>query len=426
VTPLSRALLPWLIIAALFALAPLVFSSDFALTTMSLICVNAIFALSFNILLGQTGLLSFGHAVYFGLGGYVAIHALNAAHGSLPLPVFPLIGGLGGLFFGVLFGLVASRRGGIVFSMISLGLGELVSSSSFILRTFFGGEEGITANRTKAAAFFGLKFGPQIEMYYLTASWCLLAMIAIRALTATPLGKIWNAARENPERVEFIGYRPETLRFYAFVFAAGFAGVAGGLSALNFEIMNAQQLGAQQSGLVLLMAYVGGVGHFFGPVLGAAIITYLQARLSDLTDVWQLYFGIMFIGVVMLAPGGLAGWIAMHIEAARRGELGRLAPSYAAVAPAITLICIGATLTIELAHRLFARSPGDPAVLSLGSLDLDATTVAPWLAALALLIAGGAGLGWAWPRVRMAWGAATPAAPAVKAAAAPAAKAPAA
>jgi branched-chain amino acid transport system permease protein len=245
-------------------------------------------------------------------------------------------------------------------------------------------------------------------------------------LTATPLGKIWNAARENPERVEFIGYRPETLRFYAFVFAAGFAGVAGGLSAVNFEIMNAQQLGAQQSGLVVLMAYVGGVGHFFGPVLGAAIITYLQARLSDLTDVWQLYFGIMFISVVMLAPGGLAGWIAMHVEAARRGELGRLAPSYAAAAPAIALICVGATLTIELAHRLFARSPGDPAVLSLGSLDLDATTTAPWFAALALLIAGGAGLGWAWPKVRSAWGAATPAAPHEKLDAAPAAKAPAA
>jgi hypothetical protein len=116
----------------------------------------------------------------------------------------------------------------------------------------------------------------------------------------------------------------------------------------------------------------------------------------------------------------------MHIEAARRGELGRLAPSYAAVAPAIAFICIGATLTIELAHRLFARLPGDPAVLSLGSLDLDATTTAPWLAALALLIAGGVGLGWAWPRVRMAWGAAAPAALAEKPAAESAAKAPAA
>jgi branched-chain amino acid transport system permease protein len=422
----TRALLPWLILAAVLALAPFVFSSDFALTTMSLICINAIFALSFNILLGQTGLLSFGHAVYFGLGGYVTIHLLNATRGILPLPLFPFIGGLGGLFFGVLFGLVASRRGGIVFSMISLGLGELVSSSSFILRTFFGGEEGITANRTKAAAFFGLKFGSQIQVYYLTAAWCLIAMIAIRALTATPLGKIWNAARENPERVEFIGYRPETLRFYAFVFAAGFAGVAGGLSVVNFEIMNAQQLGAQQSGLVLLMAYVGGVGHFFGPALGAAVITYMQARLSDLTDVWQLYFGLLFIGVVMLAPGGLAGWIAMHIEAARRGELGRLAPSYAAVAPAIVLVCVGATLTIELAHLLFARSPGDPAVLSLGSLNLDATTIAPWLATFALLIVGLAGLSWAWPRVRMAWGAAAPAAPGEKTAAESVAKAPAA
>ena len=155
-----RFLAPWLATAAVFALAPLVFRSGFALTTMSLIGINVIFALSYNILLGQTGLLSFGHAVYFGLGAFIAIHTLNAAveaNLGLPLPAFVLVGGLGGLVFGYLFGLVVSRRGGLVFSMITLGIGELVSSSSFILRSFFGGEEGIVTNRTGAAAFFGLQ-----------------------------------------------------------------------------------------------------------------------------------------------------------------------------------------------------------------------------------------------------------------------------
>ena len=135
-------------------------------------------------------------------------------------------------------------------------------------------------------------------MYYLTAASCFLAMVAVYALTRTPLGRVWNATRDNPERVEFIGYKPETLRLYACCFAAMFAGVAGGLAAINFEIMNAEQLGAQESTLVLLMAYVGGTGNFFGPILGAALITYLQVRLSDLTDIWQLYFGVLFIGVV--------------------------------------------------------------------------------------------------------------------------------
>jgi len=404
-------LAPWLVTAAALAAAPVVFRSDFALTTLSLIGINVIFALSFNILLGQTGLLSFGHAVYYGLGGFVAIQALNAAEGAnfdLPLPVFVLVGGLGGLVFGYLFGLVVSQRGGLVFSMITLGIGELVSSSSFILRSFFGGEGGIATDRTKAAAFFGHKFGPQIEIYYLTAACCFLVIMAVYALTRTPLGRIWNAAREDPERVEFLGYRPETLRLYACSFAALFAGVAGGLSAINFEIMNAQQLGAQESALVLLMAYVGGTGHFLGPILGAAVITYLEVRLSDVTDIWQLYFGVLFIGVVMLAPGGITGWIAMHVEAWRRGEIARLAPSYALVAPAIVVTAVGAVLLIELTHRLFARTMGESALLQLGPFTLDTASVAPWVIGGVLGFGGGLVVRWAWPRVQEAWSAAAP------------------
>ena len=407
-----RFLAPWLATAAVFALAPLVFHSGFALTTMSFIGINVIFALSYNILLGQTGLLSFGHAVYFGLGAFIAIHALNAAveaNLGLPLPVFVLVGGLGGLVFGYLFGLVVSRRGGLVFSMITLGIGELVASSSFILRSFFGGEEGIVTNRTGAAAFFGFKFSTQIQIYYLTAAWCFIAIVAVYALTRTPLGRIWNATRENPERVEFLGYKPETLRLYACCFAALFAGIAGGLSAINFEIATSELLGSQQSTLVLLMAYVGGTGHFFGPILGAALVTFAQIRLSDVTDIWQLYFGIVFIGVVLLAPGGMAGWISMHVEAWRRGELARLAPSYALAAPAILVTLIGAVLLIELTHRLFAHSMGEPTLLQWGPYQLDAASVAPWVIGCVLGFGGGFAVRWVWPRVREAWSAAGPA-----------------
>src|SRR5271157_2954540 len=293
------ALAPWLAFAVILVAAPRAFPSATALTMMSLMGVMIIFALSYNMLLGQTGLLSFGHAVYYGLGGFVAIHAMNAViHNKLgvSIPVIPLVGGLAGLLFGVLFGLVSTRRAGLVFSMISLGIGELVSSSSFILRTFFGGEEGITTNRARLAPLFGLKFGPQIEVYYLIAIWCFLCIAAMYALTRTPFGRICNAVRDNPERVQYIGYSAQRIRLIAFSFAAFFAGVAGALAAINFEIMNAQQLGAQQSGLVLLMTYIGGVGVFAGPILGAVIITFLQINLSDVTNAWRLYFGLMFIG----------------------------------------------------------------------------------------------------------------------------------
>ena len=132
-----------------------------------------------------------------------------------------------------------------------------------------------------------------------------------------------NAVRENPERVEFVGYSPRMVRLIAFCFAAFFAGIAGGLAAISFEIMNAQQLGAQQSSLVLVMAYIGGVGSFAGPIVGAVIITFLQIMLSDVTSAWQLYFGLMFIAVVMFAPEGVVGWTMLHLRALRGG--GRVA-----------------------------------------------------------------------------------------------------
>ena len=214
-----------------------------------------------------------------------------------------------------------------------------------------------------------------------------------------------NAVRENPDRAEFIGYSPRMLRFIAFCFAAFFAGIAGALAAINFEIMNAQQLGAQQSGLVLLMTYVGGVGYFFGPIIGAVIITFLQVMLSDVTEAWQLYFGLLFMGVVLYSPGGLAGWAMLHAEAVRRGVAWRLAPSYALVAPTIAAGVAGAILLIELAIRFFQQEPGDGAILRLPGLSLDANAPTPWIGALALLAAGiGCGR-LLWPRVGDAWGA---------------------
>ena len=148
----------WIAIAVVFALLPKIFTSGSALTMMSLMGIMIVFALSYNMLLGQAGMLSFGHAVYYGLGGFLAVHAMNLfVRETLPIPVIliPLVGGVAGLAFGIIFGSVSTRRGGTAFAMISLGLGELVSSSSLILRGFFGGEEGINTNRTKLFRVFG-------------------------------------------------------------------------------------------------------------------------------------------------------------------------------------------------------------------------------------------------------------------------------
>lgn len=127
-------------------------------------------------------------------------------------------------------------------------------------------------------------------------------MIAMYALTRTPLGRMCNAVRDNPERVQFVGYDPHVVRYIAFCFSGFFAGIAGSLAAINFEIANSAYLGAVQSGTVLFAAYIGGIGFFIGPIVGAIFVTILSLGLSDLTTVWQLYFGLFFIAVVMYAP----------------------------------------------------------------------------------------------------------------------------
>ena len=241
----------WVAVALLLLVLPKIFGSGGALTTFSLIGISIIFSLSYNILLGQTGLLSFGHAVYYGLGGFLVIHAINIISANklpIPLPVVPLVGGLTGLFFAALLGWVSTQRSGTAFAMISLGVAELIASSALILRTFFGGEAGISANRTKLFRVFDWNFGPQIQIYYLVAAWTLLAVIAMYALTRTPLGRMCNAVRDNPERVQFVGYDPHVVRYLAFCFAGFFAGIAGALAAINFEIANSAYLGAVQSG----------------------------------------------------------------------------------------------------------------------------------------------------------------------------------
>ena len=400
-----RGLLPWLAAALVLLVAPRVFTSGTSLTMMSIMGIMVVFALSYNMLLGQTGMLSFGHAVYYGFGAYFAIHAMNGAIRAglpIPLPLFPLVGGVAGLTFGVLFGLVSTKRGGTAFAMISLGLAELVASSANILRSFFGGEEGITLNRTKLPRLLDLNFGPQIQVYYLIAAWCLVAALLMYAITRTPLGRMCNAVRENPERVQFVGYNPATVRLIAFSLSAFFAGIAGALAAINFEIVNASYLGLALSGTVLLAAFIGGTGLFAGPIVGAVLVTWLQVMLSDLTEIWQLYFGLLFIGIVLFAPGGIAGLVAMHGPLWRRGTLGRLALPYAVAALPAAAFLVGAILAIEMAFHLLVKA-SDGSAMTFARVPLDAASALPWLVAAAL-VAGGAVLARpAFRRVAEAW-----------------------
>ncbi|MEP7068808.1 MAG: branched-chain amino acid ABC transporter permease [Usitatibacter sp.] len=392
--------------AALLAVLPWIpgLDGNFARSLASQMGIAAIFAISFNLLLGQTGLLSFGHAVYFGLGGYAAIHLLRAVNSGLPIPVpfVPLAGAAAGLAAGIVIGAVATRRAGTIFALITLGVGELVHAASLMLPGFFGGEEGITASRTRAPHFLGLDFSSQVQVYYVIAFWLLVTGVLALAFMRTPVGRMCNAVRDNPERAEFIGYDPQRVRLVACAVAAAFAGLAGGLHAINYEIVTSEAVGAARSGEVLLMVYIGGVHHFIGAIVGAVAITWLQVSLSDYTTAWLLYLGLAFMAVILYAPGGLAAVIARHAAIARTRARGAVVRAYALALPAALMMLGGAVTIVEIAYRL-STQPEAGGRMRLFWIPVDATTPWPWLGAAATAAAGFFLLRLAAPRVRSAW-----------------------
>jgi branched-chain amino acid transport system permease protein len=402
---MTKHWLAWFVAAVLAAVLPLVFKQSFAISLFCQMGINIIFALSYNMLLGQTGLLSFGHAVYFGLGAFFSIHALNMiSAGTLGIPVslLPVIGGLTGLLFGVLFGYVSTKRSGTPFSMISLGIGELVAACSLMFTAFFGGEQGISGNRVAGAKFMGISFGPQIQVYYLIAIWAMLCAALMYALTKTPLGRMANAVRDNAERAQFVGYNPQYVRYFILTLASGFAGVAGGLSAINYEIVTVENVNTATSGSVLLMTFIGGVGSFYGPIIGAILVTFLQVALSGYTKAWLLYFGLFFLIMVMYAPGGLASLIELHRPAWRASLARKLAPSYALAAIAGLIALAGLIGLIEIIYNIKTQA-GAGTEMSLFGIKFDSANAMPWLVSAVLLIGGLLLLRWVMPQIRTSW-----------------------
>ena len=395
----------WAAVAVFFAVLPLMFKQSFALSMLSQMGIAVIFALSYNMLLGQTGLLSFGHAVYFGLGAFFCAHALNligAGKFWFPVSMVPLIGGLAGLVFGLLFGFVTTRRAGTPFAMISLGIAEMVAASALMFTTFFGGEGGIATNRTVGGTVMGISYGPQIQVYYLIAGWCLVSMIAMFALTWTPLGRMANAVRDNPERAKFVGYNPTRVRWLMMSLASFFAGIGGGLAAINYEIVTAETLGLVASGNVVLMAFIGGVGHFWGPIIGAVLVTLLQSALSNYTQAWLLYFGLFFLVIIMFSPGGIANLVTLHKPAWKARLLPRLFPSYAVAAVAGSVMMLGFFALIEMIYHYEAKESIDKAFSFFGVV-LDPSKASAWIGTLAVFSIGIALFYGARKLVRRAW-----------------------
>src|SRR6185312_4784831 len=234
---------------------------------------------------------------------------------------------------------------------------------SLMFPGFFGGEAGVSGNRSTGSHLFGLTFGPQIQMYYLVAAWLLLCTVAMHALSRTPLGRMANAVRDNPERAQFVGYDPQRVRFMMVALSGFFAGVAGGLAALNYEIVTAESLSARTSGLVLLATYLGGMGFFFGPLIGASVVT-LHKRLWD------------------------------------TGQVRRAGVVYAAMALPVGLALCAVIALVEMAYHASGDVEGPLRILG---RELDANSWGPWIGVLLVLAAASLACRWTWRRVAPRW-----------------------
>ncbi len=388
----KKRIIFWALVTLSFVLLPMVFDGGFSLSMLSQMGIAIIFVLSYNMLLGQTGLLSFGHAVYFGLGAFVTAHIVNFIDQGafwFPITFVPIVGGITGLLFALVLGFVTTRRAGTPFAMISLGIAEMVAASALMFTTFFGGEGGIVTNRTAGGVVAGISYGPQIQVFYLIAGWCLISMMGMYAITRTPLGRLANAVRDNPERVKFIGYNPVRVRWLMMTLSGFFAGVAGALATINYEIITAEALGLMASGNVVLMAFIGGINHFWGPIIGAVLVTLLQSALSTYTQAWLLYFGLFFLIIILYSPGGIANILAVHAPVIKARLFKSLASSYLIIFLASAPLIVGTIAVIEILYR--------------GGAILGMSSLVSWSSSLVLIVVGLVVFRFAQRRVKSVW-----------------------
>jgi len=252
---------------------------------------------------------------------------------------------------------------------------------------FFGGEGGIPIDRVMDTSLLGVRYSSPWQVYCLALAWTFIAAALMKLQTQTPLGSIANATRDNFERAQFVGYDPRVVRLYQFALSGFFAGIAGGLYVLIYEIVTFDTVSAAKSANALLAVYIGGAGGFFGPILGTIVVVLLQSGVSLLSNAWLLYVGVLFIVMVMYAPGGLIGLIFMHMPIWRAGRMRGLALPYARAFPPALLVVLGFVLTVELASfTTIGAAQGKK--FTIGGQVIDTTAPLPWVIALAALVLG--------------------------------------
>lgn len=387
------ALLPAALLVALLLALPAVLPGGLLNASVQML-IAALFACAYSLLSGRAGMLSFGHAAYFGVGAFATAHAMKALAGAglLPTPLLPLVGGLAGLLVGIVAGWFATQRTGTAFAMITLAIAELLHSLAPQLPGWFGGESGVSTMRMPA---WGFDFGSTVQVYYVVLAWVVVSLAALYFHSRTPLGRLTLGLRENAHRLRFLGYDVHGLGVSAFALSAMFSGVAGGLQVLSNEAVNYVVFDASVSAAVVLHSYIGGVGTFLGPALGAAVMTFFGYAVSDTTQLWLLYQGVLFVLVMMFVPQGITGVFIAAAALLRRHGPARVLPAALACVAALVLLAAGTVFLMELLQRLCSQDwralarmqPGWPPLTLFGRAWAPDAAIT-WVLPLALLAAG--------------------------------------
>lgn len=383
----------WLVFGLVLALLPYTLSESFSIALLNQASIAVLICLSYFLLLGLSGLLSFGHALYTGVGAYAAVYCVPVLQQMWPglLVAAPLLAGFLTLLVAAVTGWLSTRRGGLVFAMITLGLGELAWTLAQRFPAGFGGEAGLSINRADLPLWGGVSLGPAENLYVLIAIYTWLCAGLMYVFTQTKFALLLRASREQAQRCAALGFDIRHLRFKAVLVSAFFAGVAGGLSALHFELVTHEVFSVARSGSYLLFTLVGGTASFLGPILGGLLMVVFTEGLPRLTGAWQAYLGLLFVWTVMRLPDGIGAHLAR--PAAWAGNLrlagidGRAFVRFVGLA-LVLLALVGA---IEMAYQYQLR-----AVLgserAIGGVVLDSEQAWHWLGVVGL------GLWGAWMR----------------------------
>ena len=278
------------------------------------ILIFGLFAMGFNLLFGYMGLLSFGHAAFLGIGSYLT--GIGIVHYGMPWGVAILVGILGAAIGGLIMGYLAIRTRGIYFSMVTLALGQIVYYIFYKAESLTGGENGLRGVRVDEFNVLGIPvdFLNPLVKYYIILFFVVIAIWLISRILSSPLGAVMEAIRENEKRAAACGFDVARTKLLVFVLSAAICGLAGSLRALHLSIVPIDSLHYLQSGQAVMMSILGGMGTFFGPFIGAAVMLYLEDVVTTFTKHWMAVVGLVFMFFVLFFPKGIWGTILSKLQ----------------------------------------------------------------------------------------------------------------